>query len=139
MMTVSSASLHEGGIARQCIDSGDFDVMQLNYSLLDRSNEENIALCMEKGIGVFVKVPPPEASLLCPRSSAPSSALILYNARACGLPDRARAGQADPEDPEGAGQLGGRGVGQDEGAAGTGARTGAFSIESHAFQAGILI
>jgi aryl-alcohol dehydrogenase-like predicted oxidoreductase len=45
----------EGDIARQCIESGDFDVMQMNYSLLDMSNDPNIALCREKGIGVFVK------------------------------------------------------------------------------------
>lgn len=45
----------EGDIARQCIESGDFDVMQMNYSLLDMSNDDNIKLCREKGIGVFVK------------------------------------------------------------------------------------
>lgn len=45
----------EGDIARQCIESGHFDVMQMNYSLLDMSNATNIELCREKGIGVFVK------------------------------------------------------------------------------------
>eukprot|EP01052_Picozoa_sp_SAG31_P037961 SAG31_NODE_4987_length_2819_cov_1.180147_2_plen_103_part_00 len=45
----------EGDYARQCIESGDFDVMQMNYSLLDRSNEANIKACAAKGIGVFVK------------------------------------------------------------------------------------
>lgn len=45
----------DGDYARQCIASGDFDVMQMNYSLLDTSNEANIAACAAKGIGVFVR------------------------------------------------------------------------------------
>jgi aryl-alcohol dehydrogenase-like predicted oxidoreductase len=45
----------DGDFARQCIESGDFDVMQMNYSLLDRGNEPNIASCAAKGIGVFVR------------------------------------------------------------------------------------
>ena len=45
----------DGDIARQCIESGDFDVMQMTYSLLEMQNDENIQLAYQKGIGVFVK------------------------------------------------------------------------------------
>ncbi|GAB6099193.1 aldo/keto reductase [Halanaerocella petrolearia] len=42
-------------IAKQCIESGEFDVLQLEYSLLNRTNEELIELCRKKGIGVLIK------------------------------------------------------------------------------------
>jgi len=45
----------DGDLARECIESGDFDVMQMNYSLLNQVNDENIKLCREKGIGVFIR------------------------------------------------------------------------------------
>jgi aryl-alcohol dehydrogenase-like predicted oxidoreductase len=45
----------DGELATFLIKSGDFDVMQLKYNLLDQTNEQNIALCLEKGIGVFIR------------------------------------------------------------------------------------
>lgn len=45
----------DGDIARQCIESGNFDVMHMNYSLLNRSNEELISLCGKKDIGVLIR------------------------------------------------------------------------------------
>ena len=45
----------DGDIARQYIESGDFDVMQLEYSLLNRSDEHLVNLCGEKGIGVLLR------------------------------------------------------------------------------------
>jgi aryl-alcohol dehydrogenase-like predicted oxidoreductase len=45
----------DGKLATLLIRSGDFDVMQLGYNLLDQTNEQNIALCHEKGIGVFIR------------------------------------------------------------------------------------
>ena len=42
-------------LARFCVDSGDFDMLQLGYSLLDRANAENITYCKEKGVGVFIR------------------------------------------------------------------------------------
>ena len=44
-----------GEVARRCIESGDFDVMQLGYSLLDQSDEGLIELCGRKGIGVLIR------------------------------------------------------------------------------------
>ncbi|AEE95630.1 aldo/keto reductase [Mahella australiensis] len=44
-----------GDIARQCIESGDFDVMQMEYNLINRSDEKLIELCGQKGIGVLVR------------------------------------------------------------------------------------
>jgi aryl-alcohol dehydrogenase-like predicted oxidoreductase len=44
-----------GHVAKHCIESGDFDVMQMDYSLLHLDNEDNIQLCKEKGIGVFIR------------------------------------------------------------------------------------
>lgn len=44
-----------GNIAAQCIDSGDFQVMQLEYSLLNRTDEHLVKLCREKGIGVLIR------------------------------------------------------------------------------------
>jgi aryl-alcohol dehydrogenase-like predicted oxidoreductase len=44
-----------GDIARRCIESGDFDVMQLSYSLLNRRDEDLVDLCGERGIGVLIR------------------------------------------------------------------------------------
>jgi aryl-alcohol dehydrogenase-like predicted oxidoreductase len=44
-----------GDIARRCIESGDFQVMQLGYSLLNRRDEELVNLCGERGIGVLIR------------------------------------------------------------------------------------
>jgi len=44
-----------GGIARRCIESGDFDVLQLGYSLLSRGDEALVNLCAERGIGVLIR------------------------------------------------------------------------------------
>lgn len=45
----------DGKLATECIQSGAFDVMQMEYHLLNRQNEENIYLCKEAGIGVFIR------------------------------------------------------------------------------------
>lgn len=45
----------DGELAKQCILSGDFDVMQMEYHLLNQQNEENIKLCEEKGLGVLIR------------------------------------------------------------------------------------
>jgi aryl-alcohol dehydrogenase-like predicted oxidoreductase len=42
-------------IALQCIESKDFDVMQLDYSLLNRRDEHLVNLCGKKGIGVILR------------------------------------------------------------------------------------
>jgi aryl-alcohol dehydrogenase-like predicted oxidoreductase len=44
-----------GEIAQRCIDSGDFDVLQLAYSLLSRRDEALVNLCGERGIGVLIR------------------------------------------------------------------------------------
>ncbi len=44
-----------GDLGTRCIMSGDFDVMQIDLSLLNRYNEENIRLCKERGIAVFIR------------------------------------------------------------------------------------
>ena len=44
-----------GDIARRCIESGDFQVMQLGYSLLNRRDEALVNLCGERGIGVLIR------------------------------------------------------------------------------------
>ena len=44
-----------GGIARRCIESGDFDVLQLGYSLLSRKDEALVDLCGQRGIGVLIR------------------------------------------------------------------------------------
>ncbi len=44
-----------GEIALRCIASGDFDVLQLEYSLTNRGDEGLIRLCGERGIGVLVR------------------------------------------------------------------------------------
>lgn len=45
----------DGDMATRCIQSGDFDVMQMDYSLLSFWNEKNIKLASEKGIGVLIR------------------------------------------------------------------------------------
>lgn len=45
----------DGDLATKCIQSGDFDVMQMEYHLLNQENEENIKRCAEKGIGVLIR------------------------------------------------------------------------------------
>jgi len=42
---------------REIVDSGYFESVLLQYNILDRSNEENIAYCQEKGLGVAVMGP----------------------------------------------------------------------------------
>lgn len=44
-----------GDIALRCIASGDFDVLQLEYSLTNRGDEGVVRLCGERGIGVLVR------------------------------------------------------------------------------------
>jgi aryl-alcohol dehydrogenase-like predicted oxidoreductase len=44
-----------GEIALRCIASGDFDVLQLEYSLTNRGDEGVVRLCGERGIGVLVR------------------------------------------------------------------------------------
>jgi len=44
-----------GGIAQRCIESGDFDVLQVDYSLLSRRDEPLVKLCGERGIGVLIR------------------------------------------------------------------------------------
>lgn len=44
-----------GEVARRCIESGEFDVMQLDYSLLDHRDEELVDLCGRQGIGVLIR------------------------------------------------------------------------------------
>jgi aryl-alcohol dehydrogenase-like predicted oxidoreductase len=45
----------DGELAKQCILSGDFDVMQMEYHLLNQENEDNIKMCEEKGLGVLIR------------------------------------------------------------------------------------
>lgn len=45
----------DGALATRCINSEDFDVMQLGYSLIAQGNAENIRLAKEKGIGVLIR------------------------------------------------------------------------------------
>ncbi len=44
-----------GEIARACIESGNFDVLQLEYNLLNRQDADLIALCQQRGIGVLIR------------------------------------------------------------------------------------
>lgn len=44
-----------GNIAAQCIDSGVFQVLQLEYSLLNRTDENLVQRCRENGIGVLIR------------------------------------------------------------------------------------
>lgn len=45
----------DGELATRCIESGDFDVMQMHYNLIHQGNKENIRLAHEKGICVFIR------------------------------------------------------------------------------------
>ena len=45
----------DGDLATRCIMSKDFDVMQLGYNILNTTNENNIKLCKEKGMGVLIR------------------------------------------------------------------------------------
>lgn len=45
----------DGEVAKRCIESGEFDVMQMHYNLLHRDNAENIEECYRRGIGVLVR------------------------------------------------------------------------------------
>ncbi len=45
----------DGALATRCINSGDFDVMQLGYSLIAQRNAENIRMAKGKGIGVLIR------------------------------------------------------------------------------------
>lgn len=45
----------DGELATKLIESGDFDVMQMEYNLLNRTNERNIKLAAEKGISVYIR------------------------------------------------------------------------------------
>lgn len=45
----------DGALASRCIESGDFDVMQMAYNLNDHGNMANIARAKELGIGVFIR------------------------------------------------------------------------------------
>lgn len=42
---------------REIVDSGRFESMLIQYNLLDRSNEENLAYAKEKGLGVVIMGP----------------------------------------------------------------------------------
>jgi len=42
---------------REIVDSGYFESVLMQYNLLDRANEENIAYCNEKGLGVVIMGP----------------------------------------------------------------------------------
>ena len=45
----------DGEVAKRCVLSGDFDVMQLGCSLLFAGNDDVIGLCAEHGLGVFIR------------------------------------------------------------------------------------
>lgn len=42
-------------LARRCIDSNDFDVIEMEYNLLHQNNSENIALAHAKGMTVIIR------------------------------------------------------------------------------------
>ncbi|NIA28746.1 MAG: hypothetical protein GWP06_02390 [Actinobacteria bacterium] len=42
-------------VFNDCIESGDFDVIQVDYSLLNRENEELIAEATQKNIGILIR------------------------------------------------------------------------------------
>lgn len=44
-----------GDVALRCLASGNFDVLQLEYSLTNRGDEHVVRLCAERGIGVLVR------------------------------------------------------------------------------------
>ncbi len=45
----------DGELAKRCILSGDFDVMQMGYNIIHRGNADNVKLARERGIGVLVR------------------------------------------------------------------------------------
>jgi len=45
----------DGELATGLIESGDFDVMQMEYHLLNQANRDNIQLAKQKGIGVLIR------------------------------------------------------------------------------------
>ena len=45
----------DGELAKRCILSGDFDVMQMGYNLFYQANAENIRLCKERGMGGLIR------------------------------------------------------------------------------------
>lgn len=45
----------DGELAKRCILSGHFDVIQMDYNLLNTHNENNIKLAYDNGIGVFIR------------------------------------------------------------------------------------
>ena len=45
----------DGELATRLIESGDFDVMQMEYHLLNQANKSNIDLAREKGVGVLIR------------------------------------------------------------------------------------
>jgi aryl-alcohol dehydrogenase-like predicted oxidoreductase len=45
----------DGDLARRCIESNEFDVIELEYNLLNQTNKNNIALAHAKGMGVIVR------------------------------------------------------------------------------------
>ena len=47
----------DGDLATRCINSGDFDVIQLGYNLMHQGSGANIELAAEKGMGVFIRSP----------------------------------------------------------------------------------
>ena len=44
-------------VLQECIDSGEFDVLQVHYNLLDRESEELIQRAHQRGIGILVRSP----------------------------------------------------------------------------------
>ena len=44
-----------GHAAKLAIEAGEIDVIELEYNLLNQTNEENIALAHSKGMGVIVR------------------------------------------------------------------------------------
>jgi len=45
----------DGELAKRCIESGNFDFMEMHYNILDQDNSENIKLCEKNDIGVFIR------------------------------------------------------------------------------------
>lgn len=45
----------DGELTKKLIESGYFDVIQMEYNLLNRKNEQNIKLASEKGMGVLIR------------------------------------------------------------------------------------
>ena len=45
----------DGAMASRCIESGEFDVMQMSYNLLHQENGANIKRAANLGMGVFIR------------------------------------------------------------------------------------